>query len=32
MQDFEATLKDVYGAAVDPDNLVVEGGVVEAAE
>ena len=30
--DFEATLKDVYGAAVDPDNLVVEGGVVEAAE
>ena len=30
--DFEATLKDVYGEAVDPDNLVVEGGVVEEAE
>ena len=27
--DFEATLKDVYGEAVNPDNLVVEGGVVE---
>ena len=27
--DYEATLKDVYGDAVDPDNLVVEGGVVE---
>ncbi|MBQ8507441.1 MAG: cysteine ABC transporter substrate-binding protein [Clostridia bacterium] len=26
--DFEATLKDVYGDAVDPDNLVVEGGVI----
>ncbi len=24
--DFEATLKGVYGDAVDPDNLVVEGG------
>lgn len=28
--DFETTLKDVYGDAVDPDNLVVEGGVIEA--
>lgn len=28
--DFEATLKDVYGDAVDPDNLVVEGGVIAA--
>ena len=27
--DFEATLKEVYGDAVDPDNLVVEGGVIE---
>lgn len=27
--DYEATLKDVYGDAVDPDNLVVEGGVIE---
>lgn len=27
--DFEATLKDVYGDAVDPDNLVVEGGAIE---
>ena len=27
--DYEATLKDVYGDAVDPDNLVVEGGIVE---
>ena len=27
--DFDATLKEVYGEAVDPDNLVVEGGVVE---
>ena len=27
--DYEATLKDVYGDAVDPDNLEVEGGVVE---
>ena len=26
---FDATLKEVYGEAVDPDNLVVEGGVVE---
>lgn len=30
--DYEATLKDVYGEAVNPDNLVVEGGIVEAAE
>ena len=29
LDDYEATLKDVYGDAVDPDNLVVEGGVVE---
>ncbi len=28
-QDFDATLKDIYGEAVNPDNLVVEGGVVE---
>lgn len=27
--DFDATLKDVYGEAVNPDNLVVEGGIVE---
>ena len=27
--DFDATLKDVYGDAVNPDSLVVEGGVVE---
>lgn len=27
--DFDATLKDVYGEAVNPDNLVIEGGVVE---
>ena len=27
--DYEATLKDVYGDAVDPDNLVVEGGVID---
>lgn len=27
--DFDATLKEVYGEAVDPDNLVVEGGVME---
>ena len=27
--DYEATLKDVYGDAVNPDNLVVEGGVIE---
>lgn len=27
--DYEATLKPVYGDAADPDNLVVEGGVVE---
>ena len=27
--DFDATLKDVYGDAVNPDSLAVEGGVVE---
>ena len=27
--DYDATLKEVYGDAVDPDNLVVEGGIVE---
>lgn len=27
--DFDATLKDVYGEAVNPDRLVVEGGVTE---
>lgn len=27
--DFYATLKDVYGEAVNPDSLVVEGGVTE---
>lgn len=27
--DFDATLEDVYGDAVNPDSLVVEGGVVE---
>ena len=27
--DYEATLKDVYGDAVNPDNLVVEGGVLD---
>lgn len=27
--DFEATLKDVYGDSIDPESLVVEGGVVE---
>lgn len=27
--DYEATLEPVYGNAADPDNLVVEGGVVE---
>ena len=26
--DFDATLKDVYGEAVNPDSLVVEGGVI----
>ncbi len=30
--DFDATLKGVYGDTVDPDNLVVEGGVVTTAE
>jgi len=29
--DYAATLAPVYGDAVDPDNLVVEGGVVEGA-
>ncbi len=28
-QDFDATLKEVYGETVDPDSLVVEGGAVE---
>ena len=27
--DFDATLKDVYGEAVNPDSLEVEGGVIE---
>lgn len=27
--DFDATLKDVYGEAVNPDSLVVDGGVIE---
>lgn len=27
--DFDTTLKDVYGEAVNPDSLVVEGGVTE---
>lgn len=27
--DYEATLKEVYGDSVDPENLVVEGGVIE---
>lgn len=27
--DFDATLKDVYGEAVNPDSLVVEGGMTE---
>ena len=27
--DYEATLQEVYGEAVDPDNLVVESGIVE---
>lgn len=27
--NFDATLKEVYGEAVDPDNLVVEGGIIE---
>lgn len=27
--DFEATLAEVYGSSVDPENLVVEGGKVE---
>ena len=28
-KDFDETLKSVYGASIDPENLVVEGGVVE---
>lgn len=28
-EDFDATLADVYGDSVDPDNLVVEGGKIE---
>lgn len=28
-EDYDATLKQVYGDHVDPDNLVVEGGVME---
>lgn len=28
--DYDATLKEVYGDAVNPDNLVVEGGVLTA--
>ena len=28
--DYDATLKEVYGDAVNPDSLVVEGGVIEA--
>ncbi len=31
-QDFEETLKPVYGSSVDADNLVVEGGKLEEAE
>ena len=27
--DFDVTLKNVYGDAVNPESLVVEGGVVE---
>ncbi|MGN0294466.1 MAG: cysteine ABC transporter substrate-binding protein [Lachnospiraceae bacterium] len=27
--DFDATLKDVYGDSIDPESLVVEGGVVD---
>ena len=27
--DFDATLADVYGSSVDPDNLVVEGGKLD---
>lgn len=27
--DFDATLKNVYGDSVEPENLVVEGGIVE---
>ncbi len=30
--DYEATLASVYGDAVDPDNLVVEGGIVEGVD
>ena len=28
-KDFDETLKSVYGDSIDPENLVVEGGVVE---
>lgn len=28
--DYDATLKEVYGDAVNPDSLVVEGGVIDA--
>lgn len=31
-KDFEETLKPVYGDDIDPEDLVVEGGVVETAE
>lgn len=31
-KDFEETLKPVYGTDIDPEDLVVEGGVVETAE
>lgn len=29
-KDFDATLKSIYGDSIDPENLVVEGGVVES--
>ena len=29
-KDFDETLKSVYGDSIDPENLVVEGGVVES--
>lgn len=28
-KDYDATLKAVYGDSVDPENLVVEGGVIQ---
>lgn len=31
-KDFEETLKPVYGADIDPEDLVVEGGVVDDAQ